>query len=159
MDDAAKAVALLIEKGLHVAAAESCTGGLVSAAIVSVPDASKVLNASFVTYANEAKEKFVGVSAATIARFDVVSEQVAAEMASGAAAAAGAQVGLSTTGYAGPGGGVPGIPVGTVCFGVYVEGKGTFTFSRFFAGMGRNEIREASASFVIGELIKILTDS
>ena len=98
-------VNLLAQRGWTVCAAESCTGGLFAAGIVSVPDASKVLERSFVTYSEQAKTELVGVPPETIENFGVVSEETAAAMAEGAAAAAGADVGVGITGYAGPGGG------------------------------------------------------
>ena len=104
----------LIHLGYTVSFAESCTGGLCCGTLVNVANASKVLNASFVTYANAAKIRFLGVEADTILNYGVVSEQVAAQMARGAARTAESDVGVGITGIAGPGGGTPEKPVGTV---------------------------------------------
>lgn len=95
----------LIEKNLHISFAESCTGGMCCGTIINVTNASKVLDVSFVTYANEAKIEFLGVKADTILSNGVVSEEVACEMAQGVANAAKSDVGVGITGIAGPGGG------------------------------------------------------
>ncbi len=150
-------VARLIDRGWHIAFAESCTGGLTTARLVGVPDASRVLNASYITYANEAKVSLLGVSQATIDEVGVVSEEVAREMAVGAARAAGAEVGVGITGIAGPGGGTDTKPVGMVSFGFYVNGT-THTVTRFFGALGRNYVREASVGFVYDTLVSLLTD-
>ena len=137
----------LIEKKYHISFAESCTGGLATAALVSVADASKVLDVSFVTYANEAKMKYLGVQENTIEQFGVVSEEVAYQMAEGVAKEAGSEVGVGITGVAGPGGGTKDKPVGMVCFGFYINGEVT-TYTMQFGEIGRNEVREASVKFV-----------
>ena len=108
----------LIEKNYKISFAESCTGGLCCGTIVNVTNASKVLDMSFVTYANEAKVELLGVKADTILSHGVVSEEVAYEMAQGVAEKAGSQVGVGITGVAGPGGGTAKKPVGMVCFGL-----------------------------------------
>ena len=95
----------LIEKNLHISFAESCTGGMCCGTIINVTNASKVLDVSFVTYANEAKIEFLGVKADTILSNGVVSEEVACEMAQGVANVAKSEVGVGITGIAGPGGG------------------------------------------------------
>lgn len=100
-----------------LATAESCTGGLVAAAVTEVAGSSAWFDRGFVTYSNAAKVEELGVSTQTLAQYGAVSEQTAGEMALGALEAAAVQVGVSTTGIAGPGGAVPGKPVGTVCFG------------------------------------------
>ena len=122
MNKQEKVVKLLIEKGYTISFAESCTGGKAAAAIVDVADASKVLNASFVTYANEAKERFAHVSKDTLEKHGAVSEETAYKMASGVAKTAGANVGVGITGIAGPTGGTKEKPVGTVCFGYSING-------------------------------------
>lgn len=135
--------------------AESCTGGLAVAKIVSVPDASHVLNASVVTYANEAKMKFLGVSENSIIEHGVVSEKVAEEMAIGVAKLNTAEVGVGISGIAGPGGATPKKPVGMVCFGFYIDGK-TYTFTEQFGNIGRNNVRDASVDFVYNKLMELL---
>lgn len=108
----------LTAQGKTLALAESCTGGCLANRLTNVPGASAVLLAGWVTYSNEAKRKFLGVSAATLAAHGAVSEEVAREMAEGARNATGADYALSVTGIAGPGGGSPAKPVGTVFLGL-----------------------------------------
>lgn len=145
----------LIEKNLHISFAESCTGGLCCGTIVNVANASKVLDVSFVTYANEAKIKFLGVSADTILSYGVVSEEVAYKMAQGVANAAGSEVGVGITGVAGPGEGTAKKPVGMVCFGFYIDGKVT-TYTCQFGEIGRNQVRKSSVEFVLSKLLELL---
>lgn len=116
-------VALLQEKNLTITTAESCTGGLLSGEIVSVSGASNVFKEGFITYANEAKEKYLGVKHETLEQFGAVSEETAREMAEGAAKAADADTAIAITGIAGPGSGTEEKPVGLVYIGVYVKGK------------------------------------
>ena len=151
-----KVVELLIEKGFHITFAESCTAGLAAARLVNVPDASKVLDVSFVTYANEAKVKYVGVNEETISQHGVVSEAVAGEMSRGAADAMGAEVGVGISGIAGPTGGTAEKPDGMVCFGIYINGE-TKTFTQQFGNIGRNNVRERSVAFVYEKLLELLS--
>ena len=116
-------VHLLQQKGLHAATAESCTGGLVAEKITNVPGSSEVFGYGFVTYAEAAKQKLLGVDAAVIEKYNVVSGPVAAAMAFGAARESGAELAVGITGLAGPGGALPGKPVGTV----YLAGADTRT--------------------------------
>ena len=108
---------LLKEKGLTLGCAESCTGGLIAQRITSVPGSSEVFGYGFVTYWEAAKARLVGVEPDVIAKYNVVSAPVAAQMALGAAQAAGAEIGISVTGVAGPTGGDALRPVGTVYLG------------------------------------------
>lgn len=150
-----KVVNKLIELGYHISFAESCTGGLAAAALVSVADASKVLDVSFVTYANEAKMEYLQVKESTIQQHGVVSEEVAGEMAAGVASRACSQVGVGVTGVAGPGGGTEKKPVGMVCFGFCVNGT-LYTETKQFGAIGRNAVREASVEFVYDTLLSLL---
>ena len=118
-------VEMLAARGATLAAAESCTGGFVANQITNVPGASKVFLAGFVTYANEAKVAALGVDAALIAQHGAVSEPVARQMAEGAARKTGADFALSTTGIAGPDGGSPEKPVGTVFIALAGRGRDT----------------------------------
>ena len=111
----------LINEGRTVATAESCTGGLIAKRLTDVPGASSVYLGSCVTYANSAKEALVGVKHETLEKYGAVSEQTATEMARGVRKALGADIGISTTGIAGPGGGTPEKPVGTVWVGISSE--------------------------------------
>ena len=145
----------LYSLGWHICFAESCTGGKTAAGIVDVASASSVFNESYVTYANDAKIRLLGVSADTIAQYGVVSEPVAAEMATGAAKQASAQVGVGISGIAGPSGGTPTKPVGMVCFGFYIDGK-VYTKTMQFGAIGRNAVRQASVDFVYDTLLELL---
>ncbi len=147
-------VQILIEKKLKISASESCTGGLFLATLVKVPNVSKVLEAGFITYANDAKTKFVQVNKKTIEEFGVVSEAVAGEMARGAMVVAGADVGVGISGIAGPSGGTPTKPVGMVCFGFNLLNK-TYTFTKVFNG-GRNSVRKKAVKFALSKLIELL---
>ncbi len=115
-------VGMLKFAGKTVTTAESCTGGMLCAQIVDVSGASDVLNEAHVTYANSAKENILGVSRATLETYGAVSEECAREMAEGVRRISGSDYGLSTTGIAGPGGGTPEKPVGTVYVGLAYEG-------------------------------------
>ncbi len=135
-------VALLINKEFTITCAESCTGGLLCASLVNVSGASTVLKSSLVTYAEEAKTELLGVQESTLKNYGVVSEETAYEMAKGAAEFAKADVALSVTGIAGPGGGTPEKPVGMVCIGCYVKEK-VAVRTYLFKG-DRLQIREQS---------------
>lgn len=148
-------VSLLIDKGYTISFAESCTGGMAAASIVDVADASKVLNVSFVTYANEAKMKYANVSGDTLDKYGAVSEQTAGEMAEGTAKANNADVAVGISGIAGPTGGTEEKPVGTVCFGYYVAGK-LFTETVHFGNLGRNNVRRKSVEHVTDVIINEL---
>ena len=145
----------LLEKNYKISFAESCTGGLCCGTLVNVTNASKVLDMSFVTYSNESKMKLIGVKADTILANGVVSEEGAYEMAEGAAATAGSEIGVGITGVAGPGGGTDKKPVGMVCFGFSVNGK-TTTFTKQFGEIGRNQVRKSSVEFVFQTLIEMI---
>ena len=116
-------VRILRERGLHVSAAESCTGGLVAEKLTNVPGSSDVFGFGFVTYAEAAKAQLLGVDPALIEQYNVVSGPVAVAMAHGAAKVSGAELAVGITGIAGPGGALPDKPVGTV----YVAGHDTRT--------------------------------
>ena len=123
-------VRLLAERKQTLALAESCTGGGLAHRITNVPGASAVLLASLVTYANEAKQKFVGVQTESLAAYGAVSEAVAREMAAGARRETGADYALSATGIAGPGGGSEAKPVGTVFLG-FASARENFALKQF----------------------------
>lgn len=148
-------VRYLKENGLHISFAESCTGGLASARLISVSGSSSVINEAYVTYATESKIKRLGVKAETVSKLGVVSEEVAREMAEGAAKRSGAEVGIGITGVAGPWSENDEKPVGTVCFGFFINGKLSSKTVQF-GNLGRNEVREAAAKFVFCELCSLL---
>ncbi len=145
----------LIERGYRISFAESCTGGLCCGTLVNVPNASGVLDESYVTYANESKIKLVGVNAETIDSYGVVSEQVAREMAVGASKASGAEVGVGITGVAGPSGGTDKKPVGMVCFGFSINNK-VISYTVQFGNLGRNTVRSKSVKFTLETLLDLL---
>ena len=118
--------------------AESCTGGLLAGRILNVSGASAVYNEGHITYSNEAKERLLGVVHETLETYGAVSKETAAEMAKGAALSAKADVGLSTTGIAGPTGGTPEKPVGLVYVGCYVNGEVTVEECRFVGNREQN---------------------
>lgn len=149
----------LTQRGMTVAAAESCTGGMVTAAITSVSGASAVLEYSAVTYANRIKEQMVGVKHETLEAYGAVSAQTACEMAKGIAAAADADMGLAVTGIAGPTGGTPEKPVGTVYIAVFQSDKCECERLNLLdeCGEDRRAIREESVRRVLSLALKTLT--
>lgn len=116
-------VQLLVGKGEKIACAESCTGGLISAAVTSVSGSSSVMEMSICTYAVSAKERFIGVPPQTIEKYGVVSAETARAMADGVRKTAGSDIGISVTGVAGPTGGTADTPVGTVYVGLSTKGR------------------------------------
>ena len=150
-----KVYELLKRNKYKVATAESCTGGLLAGTLINVAGASDIIDMSFVTYSNQAKNMLVYVDYRSIDKYGVVSEQVAKEMALGAAKHAQAQVGLSTTGFAGPGGGEENKPVGTVCFGISINDK-VYTYTYNFKNISRQYIRKASVKYILKKLVEIL---
>ena len=150
-----KVVDALIDKGWQISFAESCTAGMAVATLVNVENASKVLCASVVTYANEAKIKYANVSQDTLDQYGAVSQQVALQMAQGVAKNNNAQVGVSISGIAGPGGGTEEKPVGTVCFG-FVIGDKEFATIEHFGDLGRQGVRKASVDYVYSTLLENL---
>lgn len=154
MDDAllAEAASLLEAcraRGATLATAESCTGGLIAAALTAIAGSSDVVLAGLVTYSNAAKESLLGVPGATLARVGAVSEEVARAMAEGALARTGATLAVSCTGIAGPGGATPGKPVGLVHLAVAGATGPTAAVRRVFPGdraaVRRATVREAFA--------------
>ena len=138
------AVTLLKNKGYRISTAESCTGGLLAATIINVAGASDVIDVGFVTYANEAKMKYLGVSDETLKEHGAVSVECAREMALGVTKQMGADVGLSTTGIAGPDGGTADKPVGLVYVGCCIRGEVEVTELRLSGS--RKEIREETVT-------------
>ncbi|WP_295186250.1 CinA family protein [uncultured Brevundimonas sp.] len=136
-------VATASARGLMLATAESCTGGLVSAAITAIPGSSAVLDRGFVTYSNEAKIEMLGVPVKILSDHGAVSQAVAVAMAEGAVAHSRANFSVSVTGVAGPGGGSVDKPVGLVHFAASGP-KGVIHRVERFGDLGRDEIRQAS---------------
>jgi nicotinamide-nucleotide amidase len=148
---AQQVIAALKAKGLTVAAAESCTGGLIAGALTSVSGSSDVVYGGFVTYANEAKIVMIGVPFALLKQFGAVSKEVAIAMAEGALAASGTHMAIAVTGVAGPTGGSKDKPVGLVHFAC-ATADGTRHLRKQFRDMDRDGIRRAS----VVEALKML---
>jgi len=140
---AARVGARLKDRGVKLAAAESCTGGWVAQTVTSVSGSSDWFERGFVTYSNDAKREMLGVRAETLDRFGAVSEETAREMALGALAASRAQVAVAITGVAGPTGGTPAKPVGMVCLAWASKESGVDTVTKHFRG-DREAVRRQS---------------
>ncbi len=138
-----------------IATAESCTGGMVAAAITDIPGSSDVFDRGFVTYSNAAKTQMLGVSAETLAAHGAVSEQVAAEMAGGALDRSDATVAIAITGIAGPGGSDH-KPEGRVCFALARRGGGVTAETVEFGAPGRAMVRQKSTDHALALLIDAL---
>ena len=132
--------ALLQKNKMFFTSAESCTGGLLSQSIVSVPGSSAWFGCSFITYSNISKQKILGVSKDTLKTFGAVSEEVVKEMVTGALDESHADLGIAISGIAGPGGGTDERPVGTVCVAWKLKGSETIKSTFLFEG-NRNEVR------------------
>lgn len=144
----------LAAKGWLLATAESCTGGGIAYAITEIAGSSEWFDCGFITYSNAAKTAMLRVPEAMLAHFGAVSEEVAAAMAKGALANSNAQIAVSTTGIAGPGGAVPGKPVGTVCFG-WALGEHTHTERLVFTG-DRQAVRQQTVIHALQGLLRML---
>lgn len=145
----------LAERGLLIATAESCTGGLVGAAITAIAGSSGWFERGFVTYSNQAKTDLLDVPAEVLRLNGAVSEATAAAMVAGALAHSSAQVALAITGIAGPGGGLPGKPVGTVCFGWQCAGQAPAVQTLCFAG-DRAAVRAQAAQHALAGMLQRL---
>ena len=130
----------LKEKGYTVATAESCTGGLIGATLTKVPGMSECYGFGVVTYANEAKEKLLGVKHETLETLGAVSSETACQMAEGALNLSGADISVAVTGIAGPGGGTKEKPVGLVYIGIGIKGKSNVAYKNIFKG-SRDDVR------------------
>ncbi len=144
-------------QGVMIATAESCTGGMVAAALTDIPGSSAVVDRGFVTYTNAAKQQMLGVRAETLDAHGAVSEEVAQEMADGALRNSGAQLIVSITGIAGPGGSEF-KPEGRVCFGLAVEGQRTVTETVEFGALGRDKVRLAARDHALDLLSRGLLE-
>lgn len=146
--------AALRAKGQRLVSAESCTGGMVAVALTDIAGSSAWFERGFVTYSNDAKHELLGVPEALLATHGAVSEPVALAMAHGALQHAHAEISLSITGIAGPGGEVPGKPVGTVCFG-WTDGLRLHCETRHFAGT-RDAVRHQAAIHALRGALSLL---
>ena len=150
-DLAAGTLAAMRAQGWKVATAESCTGGLIAAALTEVPGSSDVVDRGFVTYSNESKAEMLGVPAELITEFGAVSAQVAAAMAEGALSRSHATIAVAVTGIAGPAGGSTEKPVGLVWFGFAAQGQPIKTESHIFGG-DRTSVRQQTVRHALAHL-------
>lgn len=155
MTPAANLLILARQKAARIATAESCTGGMIAAAITDPAGASDIFEFGFVTYANSAKQKLLGVRSQTLDRHGAVSEPVAKEMAEGALAVSGATHAIAVTGIAGPGGSEF-KPEGRVCFGLACTSRPTHCETVEFGPRGRAKVRRATVEHALRLLISLL---
>ena len=145
-------------RGIMIATAESCTGGMVAVALTDLPGSSAVFERGFVTYTNAAKTELLGVREATLEAHGAVSEAVAREMAEGALTRSGAGLAVSITGIAGPGGSEH-KPEGRVCFALAGEQRETFAETCEFGARGREAVRRAARDHALTLLRQALRES
>jgi len=148
LDAATRLLDAMKARGLKLATAESCTGGLAAAALTAIPGSSVVLERGFVTYSNEAKMEMLGVPQEILAAHGAVSEPTARAMAEGAIRQSRADIAVSVTGIAGPDGGSPEKPVGLVHFAAAIRGGPTLHEQHRFGDIGRDAVREQSVLVV-----------
>jgi nicotinamide-nucleotide amidase len=142
-------------RGLHVATAESCTGGLVAAALTEIAGSSDVVDRGFVTYSDDAKRAMLGVPAATLKRYGAVSAQTAKAMAAGALKNSRADLAVSITGIAGPGGGSKQKPVGLVYFAAAGRDGRRIARKRLYGKIGRRRVRQRSVAEALALLQRL----
>ena len=145
---------MMAERGLKLSLAESCTGGMIGAELTSVSGSSSYFMGSAVTYSNESKQRILKVSHRSLMRYGAVSDTVAIEMAKGSLKVYGSDIAGSVTGIAGPEGGTPEKPVGTVWMAV-TDGKRTFAYENHFQG-SRDEVRERTKEVLLEHLIEFI---
>lgn len=149
----------LLQHRLVVATAESCTGGLLAAALTAISGSSQWFDRGYITYSNQAKQQELGVNPDTLDKYGAVSEQTAMEMARGVLGmSAAADIALSTTGIAGPSGATPGKPVGMVCFGFarrVGEGVVAHALTVVFEG-DRHQVRQQAVLFALQKALDLI---
>ena len=155
-DRARSVIEAAAAQGLRVALAESCTGGLIASALTDVPGASAVFTHGVVAYANEAKSGVLGVEERVLAAHGAVSAETAEAMAAGALRLSGADLALSVTGIAGPGGGSAEKPVGLVWFGIARRGEAPRSEARRFGPIGREAVRREAVAAGLDLLLAAL---
>lgn len=156
---ATRLLALCRKRGLKIATAESCTGGLVAATLTAIAGSSDVVDCGFVTYSNAAKQKLLGVATATLERHGAVSAETASEMAAGAIERCGADLAVAITGIAGPGGGSAEKPVGLVHFAAASRAGKQLALKRNFGKIGRRRVRERSVAQAFALLDQLAQES
>ncbi|MDG2364684.1 MAG: CinA family protein [Methylococcaceae bacterium] len=153
---AGEVAALLADKKITVAVAESCTGGALCQALTEIPGSSCWFDRGFITYSNQAKVEMLGVSSTLLEQYGAVSFETARAMVEGVHGRSQAELAIAITGIAGPDGGTAEKPVGTVFFGISQKGQAVKIDKRRFKG-DRNEVRARSVEFVLKALLKTLT--
>jgi nicotinamide-nucleotide amidase len=148
-------LALARERDLKIATAESCTGGLVIAALTEIAGSSDVVDRGFVTYSNAAKQAMLGVTSLTLERAGAVSRETAEEMAQGALAHSDADLAVAITGMAGPGGATPGKPVGLVHFAAAARDGRRIHRERRYGAIGRRQVRLRSVAEALAMLERL----
>jgi nicotinamide-nucleotide amidase len=149
---AKRLLALARARGLKIATAESCTGGLVAGALTDIAGSSDVVERGFVTYSNAAKQSMLGVTPLTLEQAGAVSRETAEEMAQGALAHSDADLAVAITGIAGPGGATPGKPIGLVHFAAAARGGRLIHRAKKFGDIGRRKVRQKSVDEALGML-------
>jgi nicotinamide-nucleotide amidase len=147
----------LVARSWTISCAESCTGGGIGYAITAISGSSTWFKQGLITYSNEAKQQLLGVTAQTLTRFGAVSAQTVQEMARGAAQSASAQVAIAISGIAGPDGGTPDKPVGTVWFGFFIDGQ-NHNITQLFNG-NRQQVRLKAIEFALSKVIRLIDSS
>jgi len=155
---AAQVGAALKARGLALATAESCTGGWIGEAVTAVPGSSEWYERGYITYTNVAKREMLGVAAATLDRFGAVSAETVKEMVTGALANSHAQIAIAVSGIAGPSGGTPTKPVGTVCIAWGKCGGEPFAETRLFPG-DREAVRRQSVECALAGALKLIAST
>jgi len=153
---AGEVAALLADKKITVAVAESCTGGALCQALTDIPGSSAWFDRGFITYSNQAKVEMLGVSSTLLEQYGAVSFETARAMVEGVHGRSNAELAIAITGIAGPDGGTAEKPVGTVFFGIGQKGQAVKIDKRRFKGE-RGEVRARSVEFVLKALLKTLT--
>ncbi len=156
LESAERVLELARAKGLRIATAESCTGGLVAGALTAIAGSSDVVEGGIVSYSNAVKQNLLGVDGGLLEQHGAVSEPVARAMAEGALERLGAGLAVAVTGVAGPGGGRPGKPVGLVHFALAARGRPTAHRAERFGDIGREQVRLASVKTALEMMLAAL---
>ncbi len=156
MKKAKKMISLASENGVKIACAESCTGGMLSAAITAIPGASEVYLGGIVSYDNRIKSDVLGVNPEDIKKYGAVSQQIAEQMAEGVIKLTGADLAVSITGIAGPTGGTEEKPIGTVWIGIAKRGSAPKAALLKFEDAGRKKIRKNATKAALDMLIQAI---
>ncbi|MGO4854814.1 CinA family protein [Phaeovulum sp. W22_SRMD_FR3] len=158
MSITAQILDLARQKSFKLAAAESCSGGLIAVALTDLPGSSETFDRGFVTYSNAAKQEMLGVGTGTLAEYGAVSEEVAREMAEGALEHSAADIAVAVTGIAGPGGSKV-KPEGRVCFGLARRNGATRVETVDFGPLGRNAVRHATRDHALALILIALREA